>query len=102
MNWKEIYKNFPDYTVVNEGIEKEIVSTRVTRTGLEFAGFFVHDNLKAVVLWGKDEFLYLKQFNQEEINNKIEKIFKTTPPLVVLSRSFPAIDSLIHLAKKYT
>ncbi|MDE5952563.1 MAG: HPr(Ser) kinase/phosphatase [Malacoplasma sp.] len=101
MNWKEIYKNFPDYTVVNEGIEKEIVSTRVTRTGLEFAGFFVHDNLKAVVLWGKDEFLYLKQFNQEEINNKIEKIFKTTPPLVVLSRSFPAIDSLIHLAKKY-
>ncbi|MDE5545006.1 MAG: HPr(Ser) kinase/phosphatase [Malacoplasma sp.] len=101
MNWKEIYKNFPDYTVVNKGIDKEIISTRVTRTGLEFAGFFVHNNLKAVVLWGKDEFLYLKQFSQEEINNKIEKIFKTTPPLVVLSRSFPVIDLVVNLAKKY-
>lgn len=101
MNWKDIHKNFNNYQLVNKGKEKEIISNRVTRTGLEFADFFIHKDLKAVVLWGKDEYLYLQQFNQELIKEKIEKIFQLTPPLLILSRSFPAMDVVVELAKKY-
>ncbi|BAC44091.1 HPr kinase/phosphorylase [Malacoplasma penetrans] len=101
MNWKDVHKNFSNYKLESVGREKEIISNRVTRTGLEFADFFVHKDLKAVVLWGNDEYLYLKQFDEKLVKEKIEKIFQLTPPLVVLSRSFPAKGIILELAKKY-
>ncbi|MCF0218057.1 MAG: HPr kinase/phosphorylase [Malacoplasma sp.] len=101
MNWKNFEKSFPNYEYVNIGAEKEIISNRITRTGLEFANFFVHNNLKAVVLWGNDEYLYLKQFNESEITLKLEKILSLKPPLIVLSRSFPPFLQLVELTKKY-
>lgn len=101
MNWTNISKNFPEYEIINKGTEKEIISNRVTRTGLEFANFFIHKDLKAVVLWGRDEYLYLKQFSDIEIEEKINNIFKLTPPLVVLSRSFPANDVIKKCAIKH-
>lgn len=101
MNWTVISKNFPEYEIINKGNEKEIISNRVTRTGLEFANFFIHKDLKAVVLWGRDEYLYLKQFSENEIEEKIDNIFNLTPPLVVLSRSFPADDLILKCARKH-
>lgn len=99
--WKNIVKRFPEYDVLCEGAEREIVSSRITRTGLEFANFFVHRELGAVVLWGKDEFKYLLQFNMEKIREILEKIFQLNPPIIVLSRSFKSYDLLVELAKKY-
>lgn len=101
ISWKNINKNFPEYELLCEGNEIEIVSTRVTRTGLEFANFFVHRELRAVVLWGKDEYKYLLQFSLDKINEKLEKIFQLHPPLIILSRSFTSYNWLIELAKKY-
>lgn len=101
MTWKNISKNFPDYEILCEGEEREIISSRITRTGLEFANFFIHKQLRAVVLWGRDEFKYLLQFETSKIKEIIEKIFQLNPPLIVLSRSFKSYDLLIELAKKY-
>lgn len=101
ITWKNIVKSFPHYKILCEGKEVEIVSSRITRTGLEFANFFMHKQLKAVVLWGKDEFNYLLQFNIDDIKNKLEKIFQLNPPLIILSRSFHNYELLVDLAKKY-
>lgn len=99
--WKHVVKQFSEYKVLWEGNETEIVSTRITRTGLEFADFFVHKQLRAVVLWGKDEFKYLEQFEISKIKTIVEKIFQLLPPMVVLSRSFTNYDILLDMAKKY-
>lgn len=101
ITWKNITKHFPEYKILWEGNDNEIVSNRVTRTGLEFANFFMHKELKAVVLWGKDEFKYLEQFSMEKSIEIMEKIFQLNPPLIVLSRSFKNYDILIELGKKY-
>lgn len=100
ISWKDIYEKFK-YEIVNEGKEKPIVSTRVTRTGLEFAGYFKHKDIRAVVLWGKEEFNYLERFEESLIYLKLETILKINPPLIVLSRSFKPIKILLELAKKY-
>lgn len=101
MNWKDIKKHFENYKVVYEGKLKNILSPRITRTGLEFSGFSMHSDLGAVVLWGNEEFSYLNQFSESERINKISKIFSLEPPLVVLSRSFALSDYLLDAAKKF-
>lgn len=101
ITWKNLIRSFNDANILCEGKEVEIVSIRITRTGLEFANFFVHKQLKSVVLWGKDEFKYLLQFNIDKIKEILEKIFQLNPPLIVLSRSFKSYDLLVELAKKY-
>lgn len=101
VTWKNVSKYFLEYQIINEGQEKKIVSNRITRTGLEFANFFVHETLGAVVLWGKDEFKYLNQFDKDKIKEIIDKIFKLEPPLVILSRSFNEYELILESAKKY-
>lgn len=100
ITWKDIKNKF-DYPIVNEGEVKPIVSQRVTRTGLEFAGFFSHTDIKAIVLWGKEEFNYLEQYDNNIVTEKLERIFKLKPSLIVLSRSFKPFPILIELSKKY-
>lgn len=106
VNWKNIYNCLLNLQkkidILHEGKLSDIIGIRVTRTGLEFANFFVHKNLKSVVLWGNDEFKYLSQFNTNEIKQKIEKIMQLNPPLIVLSISFiDHFEILKELAKKY-
>ncbi len=101
ITWQNISKNFPDYKILYKGRDTEILSNRITRTGLEFADFFMHEQLRAVVLWGKDEYKYLLQFNHNDIKQKLEKVFQLQPPVILLSRSFAAYDILIELAEKY-
>lgn len=101
MNWVDVKNRFEDYKVVYEGRKKDIVSPRMTRAGLEFSGFLMHQKLGAVILWGNDEYSYLNQFPEGERINKISKIFALEPPLVVLSRSFELSTYFLDIAKKY-
>lgn len=100
MNWRDIQKKFK-YEIKCEGEDREIESTRMTRTGLEFSGFFTHKKSSAIVLWGKEEFEYLSSFSLQVKSDKVEAIFKVKPPLIITSRSFKVEDWLIKLAKKH-
>ncbi|MBD5445906.1 MAG: HPr kinase/phosphorylase [Mycoplasma sp.] len=101
MNWTDVNKHFENYQVVYEGRKKDIVSSRITRTGLEFSGFLMHQKLGAVILWGNEEYSYLNQFSEKERIEKISKIFSLEPPLIVLSRSFKLSNYFLEIAKKY-
>lgn len=100
MNWKNIIEKF-NYSVEYAGKTKEITSTRMTRTGLEFSGYFNHKTINASILWGKEEKEYLDNFDLQTKISKVQNIFKLDPPLVILSRSFKPTDWLLALAKTY-
>ncbi|WP_412032519.1 HPr(Ser) kinase/phosphatase [Malacoplasma muris] len=100
MNWKNIIDKF-DFKVEHVGFEKEIKSTRMTRTGLELSGYFSLETINACILWGKEEFNYLETFDLNTKIKKVENIFKLAPPVVILSRSFAPTHWLINLATIY-
>ncbi|MEF9985198.1 MAG: HPr(Ser) kinase/phosphatase [Malacoplasma sp.] len=100
MTWKNIVEEF-NYKVINSGEEREIKSSRITRTGLEFSGFSSHKVFRAIILWGKEEFEYLNQFNLDEKISKITFIFSSKPPLLIVSRSFKIEHWLLTLAKQF-
>lgn len=100
MTWKNIQNEF-NYGLVNSGDEREIKSSRITRTGLELSGFTSHKTFKAIVLWGKEEFEYLSQFDLNIQIQKVSFIFTSKPPLLITSRSFKIQDWLLKLAKKF-
>lgn len=100
MTWKNIKNEF-NYEIVNSGEEREIKSSRITRTGLELSGFTSHKIFKAIVLWGKEEFEYLNQFDLSIQIQKVSFIFALLPPLLLTSRSFKIESWLIEIAKKF-
>lgn len=100
MNWKNIIKKF-GFKIEYAGAEKEIKSTRMTRTGLELSGYFGLNTINACILWGKEEFNYLENFDLNIKIKKVQDIFKLLPPLVILSRSFIPTEWLINLATLY-
>lgn len=100
MTWKNIHKKF-GFKIEHAGKERTIVSQRMTRTGLEFSGYFNRKQIKASILWGKEEFDYLKSFEKHDRNIKLENIFKLYPPVIILSRTFLPNKTLLNLAKKY-
>lgn len=101
MTWKDVLTYFPHFKLVYQGKLEKIHNLQVSRTGLEFAGFVAKRKLQRIVLWGKQEFLYLLQFSNSEIEAKLEKIFQLNPPLIVLSRSFQPLPLLLQIAQKY-
>lgn len=100
VNWKDIVKKF-NFKVEYSGSDKEIKSTRMTRTGLELSGYFGLNENHACILWGKEEFNYLENFDLNTQIKKVQEIFKLNPPVVILSRSFHPTEWLINLATIY-
>lgn len=100
ITWKNLKNKF-SFKIENEGINAEIKSTRMTRTGLEFSGYIRHEKISAAVLWGKEEFEYLNTFDIQTRINKISDIFKLNPPVIILSRSFEPTNYLIEMAKTF-
>lgn len=100
ITWKNLKNKF-NFNIAYEGKMSEIKSTRMTRTGLEFSGYIRHSEIKAAVLWGKEEFDYLNTFDIQTKINKISDIFKLQPPVIILSRSFEPTNYLINIAKTY-
>lgn len=100
ITWKTLLNNLNIFEVLFEGEEREITSSRMTRVGLELSGFFIRKKSSATILLGKEEKLYLDQFDKNEANTKLENILKMSPPVIIISRSFEE-NLIIDLAKKY-
>ena len=89
ITWETLRDKFPKFKIENEGKKNPITSSRMTRMGLELSGFIRRKKSTACILFGNEEYKYLKRFSKDEINDKLSAIFKLNPPAVILSRSFP-------------
>lgn len=88
ITWKEISNSCEWLTLCNEGFEKNIKYFGVSRVGLELSGEYLKDSIDITVLLGGNERSYLSKFPSEIVKNKLIKILKSKPPLIILSRSF--------------
>lgn len=100
IDWESIVQEFQFFKIEHAGEKRQITSHRMTRLGLELSGFFARKKTYSTILFGNEEYLYLKSFSEEERKAKLEAIFKLEPPVIILSRSFPA-HYVLDLAKKY-
>ncbi len=100
IDWESLVRNFQFLKIEHAGEKRDITSNRMTRLGLELSGFFPRKKSSSAILFGNEEFLYLQTFSEEEKLKRLENIFKLTPPVIILSRSFPP-NCLLPLAKKY-
>lgn len=100
LTWKNFHEYFPEFEILNEGNEIAVATTRISRFGLELSGYVSRSETSAIFLLGNEEYKYLLNFSKKEIKEKLSKIFKLNPPLIVLSRSFD-FSLIENLVKEY-
>lgn len=106
ITWKSLVVHlnkikFNDFEVLHEGKLKPITHNHILKTGLEFADLSYRKEIDGIVLWSEQEYKYLMQFNETEIENKLIKIFELSPPAIVISQDFVKYKILTKVAKKY-
>lgn len=85
----------------SDASEITIQTTEVNRPGLQLAGFFnFHDNMR-IEIFGKSEFAYLEQFDEQQRKECIDKFFSYKPIAVIVARSQEIYPSMIEAAQKY-
>ena len=79
-----------------------ITTSQVNRPGLQLAGFYDYFDDRRIQIMGREEISYLKLFSSEERKNKIEKLFATGIPVVIVSHNHEVLPELIEMAVKYS
>lgn len=79
-----------------------ITTPLVNRPGLQLAGFYDYFDDKRIQIMGREEISYLKMFSSDERRDKIEKLFSTGIPVVIVSHNHEVLPELLEMAKKYS
>ena len=79
-----------------------ITTPLVNRPGLQLAGFYDYFDDKRIQIMGREEISYLKLFSSEERREKLEKLFSTGIPVVIVSHNHEVLPELLEIAKKYS
>jgi HPr kinase/phosphorylase len=79
-----------------------ITTPLVNRPGLQLAGFYDYFDDKRIQIMGREEISYLKLFPSEERLEKLEKLFSTGIPVVIVSHNHEVLPELLEVAKKHS
>jgi HPr kinase/phosphorylase len=79
-----------------------ITTPLVNRPGLQLAGFYEYFDDKRIQIMGREEISYLKLFSSDERREKLEKLFSTGIPVVIVSHNHEVLPELLEMAKKYS
>jgi len=67
------------------GLDRVIISEKISRPGLELAGFFDYYDEERCVLIGSKESTYLKKLPEEIMKLRVRYIFTKKPPVIICS-----------------
>lgn len=79
----------------------KIDCARVSRPGLQFAGFYDYYEAARIQIIGKMEYSYLWKLPKEEKNARLDEFFGSKPVGVIVSSSADVSDDFIELAEKH-
>ncbi len=71
IDWESIVQEFQFFKIEHAGEKRQITSHRMTRLGLELSGFFARKKTYSTILFGNEEYLYLKSFSEDERKARI-------------------------------
>lgn len=100
---EKIIRNFNLHTVYLpcDAAEIEISSAEVNRPGLQLVGFFEYFDHERIQIFGKSEFAFLKQFPQQDMEQRIETFFSKKPVAVLVTRGLNGIPCFKKIAEQY-
>lgn len=78
-----------------------IQNTDINRPGLQLAGFFDVFESERVQLLGRSELLFLEQLDEGTAFQRVNKLMKSNPPLVVVARGMQVPAIILEAAKRH-
>ncbi|MUK89098.1 HPr kinase/phosphorylase [Ornithinibacillus sp. L9] len=98
---KDLLENFNLTLVAGEdGIHREIVTSDISRPGIEMTGYFRYYPKERLQLIGKTEMTYFLDLSEEEQYDRVKKLCTDVTPGIVVSRGMEIPKVLIEGANK--
>lgn len=96
---KDLLENFNLTLVAGEdGIHREIITSDISRPGIEMTGYFKYYPKERLQLIGKTEMTYFLDLSPEERRDRAEKLCTDITPCIVISRGMNVPQELIDAA----
>lgn len=84
-----------------EGLNRIIQTSDISRPGLEMAGYFTYYPSNRVQLLGKTELSFFEGLDEEKKLERMEKLCQEITPCICISRGMEAPEELIAVSNKH-
>lgn len=81
-----------------DGVHREIVSSDISRPGIEIAGYFKHYPKERLQLLGMTELSFLEDLKPEVIEKRMAQLCTDVTPGIVITRGLDVPEALINAA----
>lgn len=101
VNVKDILKKFDlELVTGEEGINRPITTSDLSRPGIELAGFFDYYPAERIQLIGKTELSFTEKLTDPDRNNRFERLCTDITPGIIICRGLEVPSELIEAAEK--
>ncbi|UYP08263.1 HPr(Ser) kinase/phosphatase [Priestia megaterium] len=83
-----------------EGIDRPISTSDISRPGIEMAGYFTYYPAERIQLLGKTELSFFKQLDEEQKKVRMEKMCTDITPAIIVSREMEVPKELIEASER--
>ncbi|MFY0761594.1 HPr(Ser) kinase/phosphatase [Metabacillus dongyingensis] len=83
-----------------EGINRPITTSDLSRPGLEMAGFFTYYPKERVQILGKTELTFFQKLTDEEKRNRMDQLCTDSTPAIIVSREMEIPQELIDASEE--
>ncbi len=98
---KDIIKKFNlELITGEEGINRPITTTDLSRPGIELAGFFDYYPAERIQLFGKTELTFTEKLADPDRNNRFERLCTDITPAIIICRELEVPKELIEAAER--
>ena len=98
---KDLLENFNLTLVAGEdGVNREIITSDISRPGMEMTGYFKYYPKERLQLIGKTEMAYFRELTKEEQRERAENLCTDITPGIVITRGMEIPEVLIEAANE--
>ncbi|MEC0665404.1 HPr(Ser) kinase/phosphatase [Priestia flexa] len=83
-----------------EGIDRPIATSDISRPGIEMAGYFTYYPAERIQLLGKTELSFFERLDDEEKKVRTEKMCTDITPAIIISRDMSVPKELIEASER--
>lgn len=84
----------------DEGINRPVTTSDISRPGLEMAGFFNYYPAERIQLLGKTELTFFAKLSDEERKERMENLCTDITPCIIVTRGLPVPEELIKASEE--
>lgn len=98
---KDLLENFTLTLIAGEdGLHREIITSDISRPGIEMTGFFEYYPKERLQLIGKTEMAYFLSLTDEQRKDRAERLCTDITPGIVITRGMDIPESMVEAANK--